>query len=204
MRSGSSPARRIAVSVTMGGSHSLHAPVRTGMPRHTTTIDDSTTARRAAPEPAIAYARGLSKTYGSGDTEVRALDGIDVDFVRGEPTAIMGPPCSVTSDSACSLSRGSSWLGCSSSPRCSVLWRRSGPLFTQRGFPCSMPSRPTSTTSQSAASQRLRTERPSSRNAHMRAPRRSAGRRPAATRYRRMTPRRSADEAGRRSLASSG
>ena len=61
------------------------------MPRHTTTIDDSTTARRAAPEPAIAYARGLSKTYGSGDTEVRALDGIDVDFVRGEPTAIMGP-----------------------------------------------------------------------------------------------------------------
>ena len=39
----------------------------------------------------IARARGLVKTYGSGDTAVRALDGIDVDFGRGELTAIMGP-----------------------------------------------------------------------------------------------------------------
>ncbi len=38
----------------------------------------------------IARARGLVKTYGAGDTAVRALDGIDVDFSRGELTAIMG------------------------------------------------------------------------------------------------------------------
>jgi len=40
---------------------------------------------------AIASARGLVKTYGSGDTAVRALAGVDVDFGRGELTAIMGP-----------------------------------------------------------------------------------------------------------------
>ena len=33
----------------------------------------------------------MSKLYGSGDTVVRALDDIDVDFVRGHFTAIMGP-----------------------------------------------------------------------------------------------------------------
>lgn len=40
---------------------------------------------------AIATARGLTKTYGSGEAEVRALDGVDVDFQRGRMTAIMGP-----------------------------------------------------------------------------------------------------------------
>jgi len=39
----------------------------------------------------IASARGLVKTYGTGDTAVQALAGIDVDFARGELTAIMGP-----------------------------------------------------------------------------------------------------------------
>ncbi|MCL1900483.1 MAG: ABC transporter ATP-binding protein [Promicromonosporaceae bacterium] len=39
----------------------------------------------------IASARGLVKVYGSGDTEVKALAGVDVDFQRGEFTAIMGP-----------------------------------------------------------------------------------------------------------------
>jgi putative ABC transport system ATP-binding protein len=39
----------------------------------------------------IASARGLVKTYGRGDTTVRALAGVDVDFGRGELTAIMGP-----------------------------------------------------------------------------------------------------------------
>jgi putative ABC transport system ATP-binding protein len=32
-----------------------------------------------------------SKVYGTGDTEVRALDGVDVEFERGRFTAIMGP-----------------------------------------------------------------------------------------------------------------
>ena len=40
---------------------------------------------------AAASARGATKTYGRGDTEVRALDGVDVDFAAGEFTAIMGP-----------------------------------------------------------------------------------------------------------------
>ena len=35
--------------------------------------------------------RGLTKIFGSGETEVRALDGVDFDVVRGEMVAIMGP-----------------------------------------------------------------------------------------------------------------
>lgn len=40
---------------------------------------------------AAARAVGLVKTYGRGDTEVHALDGVDVEFARHEFTAIMGP-----------------------------------------------------------------------------------------------------------------
>src|SRR5262245_46848822 len=40
---------------------------------------------------AAATARDAVKTYGHGDNEVRALDGVDVDFAVGEFTAIMGP-----------------------------------------------------------------------------------------------------------------
>ena len=36
-------------------------------------------------------ARGLTKTYGAGDTAVHALAGIDVEFPTGAFTAIMGP-----------------------------------------------------------------------------------------------------------------
>jgi len=36
-------------------------------------------------------ARALTKVYGSGNAEVRALDGVDVDFAAGAFTAIMGP-----------------------------------------------------------------------------------------------------------------
>lgn len=38
-----------------------------------------------------ASARGLTKHYGQGDAQVIALDGVDVDFRRGEFTAVMGP-----------------------------------------------------------------------------------------------------------------
>jgi putative ABC transport system ATP-binding protein len=39
----------------------------------------------------VATARGLTKVYGRGEAEVRALDGVDVDFGRGRLTAILGP-----------------------------------------------------------------------------------------------------------------
>ena len=48
------------------------------------------THAKATTGPA-ACAVGATKIYGSGDTEVRALDGVDVDFARGKFTAIMGP-----------------------------------------------------------------------------------------------------------------
>lgn len=38
-----------------------------------------------------ARAEGATKVYGAGETEVRALDGVDIGFERGRFTAIMGP-----------------------------------------------------------------------------------------------------------------
>ena len=35
--------------------------------------------------------KGGVKVYGSGGTEVRALDGVDIGFEQGHFTAIMGP-----------------------------------------------------------------------------------------------------------------
>src|SRR5690606_19411129 len=40
---------------------------------------------------AAARAHEATKIYGRGDTEVRALDGVTVEFATGEFTAIMGP-----------------------------------------------------------------------------------------------------------------
>jgi len=39
----------------------------------------------------IVTASGLTKVYGEGEAEVRALDGVDVSFDRGVFTSIMGP-----------------------------------------------------------------------------------------------------------------
>src|SRR5499427_8504111 len=44
-----------------------------------------------APARVALEATDLVKTYGSGDTVVRALDGVSVAFAAGEFTAIMGP-----------------------------------------------------------------------------------------------------------------
>ncbi|MFF7246796.1 ABC transporter ATP-binding protein [Embleya sp. NPDC008237] len=41
--------------------------------------------------PAAAVATDLTKVYGTGETQVTALDGVSVGFRRGEYTAIMGP-----------------------------------------------------------------------------------------------------------------
>src|SRR3954471_23101518 len=45
----------------------------------------------ASTAAAAIRARGLSKVYGSGETAVHALRGVDVAFARAEFTAIMGP-----------------------------------------------------------------------------------------------------------------
>ncbi|WP_428980342.1 ABC transporter ATP-binding protein [Isoptericola cucumis] len=52
--------------------------------------DDAAAGARPAVTPAV-RARALTKTYGRGEAEVRALDGVDVDFAAGRFTAIMGP-----------------------------------------------------------------------------------------------------------------
>jgi putative ABC transport system ATP-binding protein len=45
----------------------------------------------ASPTTAAARAVGLTKVYGQGDTAVKALDAVSVDFASGEFSAIMGP-----------------------------------------------------------------------------------------------------------------
>ena len=52
--------------------------------------DVSTEPPMASEKPA-ARAVDLRKTYGSGDTQVAALDGVSVEFYPGQFTAIMGP-----------------------------------------------------------------------------------------------------------------
>src|SRR5688572_14653816 len=44
-----------------------------------------------APAAPAARAIGATKAYGKGESEIRALDGIDVEFHAGQFTAIMGP-----------------------------------------------------------------------------------------------------------------
>jgi putative ABC transport system ATP-binding protein len=58
-------------------------------PRGPQSASSLVTASPAEPLPA-ARAAGAVQVYGRGDTEVRALDGIDVEFAAGEFTAIMG------------------------------------------------------------------------------------------------------------------
>ncbi|MFD6166900.1 ABC transporter ATP-binding protein [Oerskovia sp. NPDC060287] len=53
--------------------------------------DRAGAAASAGAPGSAAWARGLVKTYGQGETTVRALDGVDVDFRAAELTAIMGP-----------------------------------------------------------------------------------------------------------------
>lgn len=67
--------------------------------------------------PPAARAVGATKIYGLGDAEVRAIDGIDVEFTTGAFTAIMGPSGSGKSTlMQCMagldrLTSGQTWIG---------------------------------------------------------------------------------------------
>jgi len=54
-------------------------------------VDGSTIDTQGTTTQAVVSARGLTKVYGKGEAEVRALDGVDVDLGRGRLTAILGP-----------------------------------------------------------------------------------------------------------------
>ncbi len=54
-------------------------------------IEHTASPASVPPKPVAASARNAVKTYSTGDTEVRALDGVSVDFAKGAFTAIMGP-----------------------------------------------------------------------------------------------------------------
>ena len=56
-----------------------------------TTIAQAPVATQEAPASSIVRLQGVSKIYGSGDAQVRALDDVTVGFGAGEFTAIMGP-----------------------------------------------------------------------------------------------------------------
>ena len=56
-----------------------------------TTIAQVPVADQGAPASSIVRLQGVSKIYGSGDAQVRALDDVSVGFGAGEFTAIMGP-----------------------------------------------------------------------------------------------------------------
>ncbi|GLU48367.1 ABC transporter ATP-binding protein [Nocardiopsis ansamitocini] len=45
----------------------------------------------AVTAPPVVVARGLTKTYDTGASQIHALDGVDIEFHRGAFTAIMGP-----------------------------------------------------------------------------------------------------------------
>ena len=56
-----------------------------------TTIAQAPAATQEAPASSIVRLQGVSKIYGNGDAQVRALDDVSVGFGAGEFTAIMGP-----------------------------------------------------------------------------------------------------------------
>jgi len=50
------------------------------------TVTEQTSALKVA-----AMAKGATKVYGQGDTEIRALDDVSIEFYDGQFTAVMGP-----------------------------------------------------------------------------------------------------------------
>ena len=91
----------------------------------------------------ILQARGLKKYYGSGETQVRALDGVNLDIERGKFTAIIG-----TSGSGQIHPCSTCWGGWTPPPRAASRWAAP----SSQTFPASRP--PSSAASRSALSSR--------------------------------------------------
>lgn len=101
----------------MPTSSASASAVATGTNLGTDSVDSSSRSNAVIPANTAAAARGLSKTYGKGDTQVQALKSVDVSFERGKFTAIMGPSgsgkstlmhCLAGLDSA---TAGNIWIG---------------------------------------------------------------------------------------------
>lgn len=56
-----------------------------------TSVDQLAHQQSGAPFVSAAHAVDLVKVYGTGDAQVRAINGITLDFERGKFTAVMGP-----------------------------------------------------------------------------------------------------------------
>lgn len=54
-------------------------------------MSQDTMSQTTVPGAVIASATNVMKIYGSGETEVRALDGLNAEFRRGQFSAVMGP-----------------------------------------------------------------------------------------------------------------
>ena len=65
--------------------------------------------------PAVAQLRDVSKIYGSGETEVKALNGLDLDVLRGDYLAVMGA-------SGSGKSTAMNVLGCLDRPTSGSYW----------------------------------------------------------------------------------
>ena len=65
--------------------------------------------------PAVAQLRDVSKVYGSGETEVKALNGLDLDVLRGDYLAVMGA-------SGSGKSTAMNVLGCLDRPTSGSYW----------------------------------------------------------------------------------
>jgi len=70
-----------------------HQPARADIVKENPMTMATSTPTIPAPPPLLAVARAVdaTKTYGIGDTTVRALDHVSVEFPTGRFTAIMGP-----------------------------------------------------------------------------------------------------------------
>src|SRR6476646_4221033 len=84
----------------------------------TFTLTRNRAPEQPAPDPTVAArAVDAAKVYGKGEAEVRALDGVTVEFATGQFTAIMGPSGSGKSTlmhtlaGLDDLTSGSVWIG---------------------------------------------------------------------------------------------